>query len=318
MRTLEKILKHPFPRPEPEEVRGFSLDEILKTVTDNPRVINAASSTYAQEKFERILQSKTYAAELPNLLPYIEELCYEMLQRYPQHRILIAARDAELFYDALRTILENTPQGENVCLFPGSGRLMRYLAGQNIPCSWRERFLAAYGIDKESIRTTNFFLYDTGFRGTIGKLLEEAIRSEFRISNELNLVKIGLVCADTNDDYYHDLKELISFPYGVGSAKFPKTYRLCYFPSYGISKMNLLIAGALQVLPRYHGPFEFIDSLGRPKISPEKDFADDVDDSASFVNASVVNPVAAMLVQKRAVDYFQKRKEALTSLLHLS
>lgn len=307
MRTAREILQKPFPRPEPEEVQSLSLDEIISTVIQNPSLIGSTDQTAAEERIEDILASKTYTIEVPNLLPYIEKLCQEILQQYPKPRILIAARDAEPFYDGLRILLKDDPRYERVHLFAGSSTLMDNLAFR---CK-REvalRFLAQYGITEDSVAAERFLLFDTGFLGTIGDLLRKAIRTQFNVLGE-KVVDIGLVARDKNSPIYG--KELRRLPLSARKAAklFPKTITVAA-PNLRYYSRNFPIAVALQLLPRYHGSFVNIDDSGAPqaRYSSQPIRVKDIDQSGS-INASIINPVAALLVQKRVTDYFTEKRD---------
>ena len=255
-----------------------------------------------------ILASKTYTIEVPHLLPYIEELCQTILRQYPKHRILIAARDAGPFYDALRIILRDNPRYEQTHLFAGSSVLMNKLASKG-KRRIVQQFLARYGITEESVKAEHFLLFDTGFLGTIGDVLRKVVKTQFDVSGE-KAVDIGLIARDKTS-YVHG-KELKQFPLNTRKAasRFPKAITVAVSNLKYYSR-NFPIAVALQLLPRYHGPFVNLDDSGAPLASyscTTVTINEDIDRAGS-INASIVNPVAAMLVQKKIVDYFTERRE---------
>ncbi|MBI2102450.1 hypothetical protein HYT55_01315 [Candidatus Woesearchaeota archaeon] len=308
MNTVFDIFQKPFPRPEPEQIQAFSLDEIISTVIQNPHFIGAEDKITAEERIDDILTSKTYTIEVPHLLPYIEELCQTILRRYPQHRILIAARDAEPFYDALKITLRDNPRYEQTHLFAGSSVLMDKVAFKG-KMEAVKQFLARYGITEESVKAEHFLLFDTGFLGTIGESLRKAVQTQFDIPGE-RAVDIGLVARDKTS-YVHG-KELKQVPLSIRKtvSRFPKTMTVAASNLRYYSR-NFPIAVALQLLPRYHGPFVNIDDSGTPLASysyTAVTINQDIDRTGS-INASIINPVAAMLVQKRVVDYFTERRE---------
>ena len=115
MATLVDLLSKPEQRPEPEVVREFSEDEIVEAALRNPGALGVISRRAVENKMGEILDSVTYNTEVPNLLPYVEALVVEILRHYSGSKILLAARDAETFYDALRVVLE-VMNGGKMCI----------------------------------------------------------------------------------------------------------------------------------------------------------------------------------------------------------
>ncbi len=313
MQSLLKILtQDSVERPEPRVTRDFSVEEIIETVIENPRIVGASTSETAKENVDLILNSKTYTFELPNLLPYIEQLVVEIVNQYSTHQILPAARDAEPFYDALKIVLENDPRQDQVHLLPGSTILMsslRSYSGRTI----RRPFLSHYAITEENLQQDRkYLLFDTGFLGTIGRYLREIISFEFKVSG-VEAVDVGLVSADKYS-LGRELK-LFNLTQKEAEEKFPKTFPRCILEwKSGHYNDNFYLGVALQLLPKFHGSYKEIGDGGKP-IARKATFEKDIDQGWS-VNDSIVNPVAALLVQKRVVEYFTKRREQILAKIN--
>jgi hypothetical protein len=296
MRTIDNILANTTRRPEPEELANISESEIIEAVTRSPQSIGLQNESEARDSIQFMLNSVRLTTEAISLLPYMEEIVDTILKNYSDHTMLFAARDAEPLYDATKIVLYGDRRSDQVYLFPGSKHLMNNLVSHS-PETQRQ-FLACYGINEE---TKNIILCDSGFKGTIGVLLREVLDNCYADSKE---VEIGVVSVEPGD---YPAKELIQFSIDEKEAanRFPLTFGYSNMPidiqSYSD---NYHIGVALQSLPKFHGSFL---RLMRDRTLEICDFGVSRDlDKARGVDPDYCNPFAALIIQKRVIDYFSK------------
>jgi hypothetical protein len=179
------------------------------------------------------------------------------------------------------------------------------------------KFLSHYGINEESIRQgEKFLVIDTGFKGTIAGKLNCCIQTLYSLEyEEANKIIIPRLVAkwDGEDAKKYTAKEFMSFDDQQSSLKdsFPKTEpeakKYC-------STANFCIAMAMQLLPHYHAPYSEIDMKARPQTHKHGAgcyFEPDIDKVTGDgqldpLNISIVNPLGALLVQRRVAQYFSK------------
>ncbi|MDP8298554.1 MAG: hypothetical protein P9L88_01420 [Candidatus Tantalella remota] len=294
-------------RPEPEDVAELSEEDIIALAKQDPNV--------SDEAIKNILESKTML-ELENVLPYLDRTVKTILKIYPDDTILVAGRDAETLYDALKTVLRGSPREDDVKLLPVSGNLLENMEEpyslDQPPLALQERFFASFGITDETINSgKRFVIIDTGFEGTVRmrvlRLLTNILKNKVPSNSISSAIDIALIGA--NDKRFRFL-ELTEFDLERDelSRKFPKTMAV-----EGVDKLtgNFCIAAVLQLLPHFHGQYYNLREeedgtvsaiAGRPKT-----LSWDID-HASKVNGVNVNPFAAMIIQKRVVEYFRQAK----------
>ncbi|MFC1674591.1 response regulator [Candidatus Omnitrophota bacterium] len=298
-------------RPEPEEIVGLTEKEILEGLRqsrffgDNSEIAITA-----------ILNSLTMR-ELSSLIgqQYIPLVVTEMLKILPRYdKVLIAGRDGELFYDALKTVLQGMPQENKVVLFPGSFALMESLASREANADAR-RFLAQFGITEEVILGGGKILvFDTGFSGSVGGILRTTV---FRLFGSGEGLESKLIATQKNNVR---AAEITGFATEADALyrQFPKTLPFIIQEGYPWrtsyqTPANFVVASALQLLPHYHGHYRLgRDAAGNLIAIPERAaITEDIDGiyKKLGVNASVVNPAAAMLVQRRVIEYFKQRRQ---------
>ncbi|NQT06997.1 MAG: methyltransferase, partial [Candidatus Omnitrophica bacterium] len=316
-------------RPDPLEVARFSREDIQ----------DGARLAFGDEDIARYERSVTFE-DLENLMPYIEKITkrlLEMMRDDPKLKILVAGRDAEIFYDILRTLLAGTGHEGRIMLFPGTEAFMEdiLILGEVFPEKepWETEFLESFGITPEAIkRGERFLLFDTGVHGTIGELLRTLIEikygarfssaqiSDREIEHAVPIKLVGVNYGPNERqliDFDIDEKEQwCLFPKTIAAIKeFKKQHGM---PDYTYTT-NFLLATAIQLLPTYHDGYHELERTddGRLIAVPHRErrrITEDID-TASGINDSIVNPAAAMLVQKMVIDHFRKRREGLISIL---
>ncbi|MDB4349763.1 GNAT family N-acetyltransferase [Omnitrophica bacterium] len=295
-------------RPEPSEVAEFSEEDIRK----------GAQSAFAmgEDEIEDIYRSIAFY-ELENALPYVRKMVMEILEgpidKY--NKILICGRDAEIFYDALKTLLADTPQEEKIAYFPGSKELMRNLQtlcqDPSSDITPLYEFLERFGITIQLLtRGETSLLIDTGFFGSIGRLLLNILEAIYKAETDSEL---------TYDPVHAKLVSRIfpqtSYPISVFQQfairqdrlkeMFPRTTD--FLKQHGRHEeiqANECLAVFMQLLPHYTEHYVALEGVTAVPDRREK-ITTDLDSTPKFRNESIVNPVAAMLVQKRVIEYFK-------------
>ncbi len=307
-RIVEDVIG--FKRTEPEEVLGVSYGDLEQAMIKARR--------YHPGEYEHSLAFQ----ELNSILPYVKEMVDQVLKDFSGYHILVLGRDADIFYDALRMV---HPQPSKIILLPGSSPIWGDLKDDILddelgyPLGWRKSFLSSYGITKEAIeRGEKFLVLDTGFEGSIGKDLRELVRKELGLSRgqimqlpeifPIRLVSYEPWIPDSKED--ENIRQIKDFI--VPKADFPNVFpRFSQeWPELFDQGFNKVLASALQVLPSFHGRYSIA------KMGPSGTFIGGYDDIPLIswnidaiykkVNISIVNPFAALLIQKKVVDYFRQ------------
>jgi len=314
-------------RPEPRQVERLS----LKAIREGAR----GAFGMNDEDISAIRKSATFI-ELENLLPFLYEMVETILKTSfkEYEKILIAGRDGEPFYDALKTILKGTEYEDRIVMFPASGairsRLLGLIEGQEYTLSKRQRFLENMGMTKEAINEgRRFLIIDTGMVGTVSKNLREIAQGVYPdepgIRNIHDIIDTKLVY-QTPYRFYEPIHPIQEFFIGRDRLRqmFPKTKQMmegdsCFTPT-GI-EANYWMLVSLQTLPKYMEEYAYVDADGngiplkrRARFSGSGKDQWQID-KVRDVNDTIINPVAAMMVQKTIIAYFKKRRRELLSLV---
>ncbi|MDZ4243199.1 MAG: methyltransferase domain-containing protein, partial [Candidatus Omnitrophota bacterium] len=285
-------------RPEPARVAQLSEQSIQ------------IASGLTEQQWGRLTGSMTLTVELPNILRGLREVIKENLTNLAALPFVwIAGRDAEIVYDALKTIFAGTEIEQRIILLPASMLLLDELSAragvnqynQRVIDTLPQEFLARFGMTEEFIKTRGnkrILLLDAGFLGNVRGRLYGIIHGAFpHLRNEIS----GII----DDKLVSRLAEKIFYGWDrpVLEKMFPKTIR------FTTSRDGVyLLAAAMQMLPHAHGHYAYEPRHLVATLAEERE--EDLDLTArrggvTNVNASVVNPAAAMLVQKRVVEYFR-------------
>ncbi|MCX5750920.1 MAG: hypothetical protein NT099_04555 [Candidatus Saganbacteria bacterium] len=309
-------------RPEPMEVAGLSDEDVLHGAY--------AAFGLTLREVVAIERSRTFC-ELDNLLPYLRVMVDYILAAFPTHRVLVLGRDAEPFYDALQTMLAGTSRAQKVHLVPGSNTLWSGICPDEdtflqfpdfrTPFAKKQiiRFLSRFGITPEAFLTgEQFLVLDTGFYGTIAEKMVKTMKALFRGQVPAAVISQAVHPRIIGTFYDHPYAEIL-LPFSIEQRElmrmFPQTW-----PIMGIMKPvdrsvpGFVLALALQYLPKYHDAYAVLED--RPEgvfavpcsKEPISRYIDRPVGDVDF-NQSVINPVAAMLVQQRIIDYFQRVRQ---------
>lgn len=308
-------------RPEPSELKTFSLQDIKEGAV-------LASKIDSRLAFDiSLFNNSAVFLELKSCLPFVYDMVVEILDIFfhDYDKILIAGRDADVFYDALRIVLAGTPYENEVLLFPASRAFIEYLT-ESDDISLIVKFLAEFGITPEAIKEQKrFLIIDTGFSTKLEDNLRLLVRKvyESKIDNVHLDGVIDIKLVSTGNSYKYFKYRLRQFNIDLSRLErmFPGTMVRLQKEHYGVdnikhpdTRSNILLAVALELLPRYHEPHLMLTANkdGFPIAIPRRrrKIAENIDDK-HVREDSIVNPVAAMLVQYKVIEYFQKRRQEI-------
>lgn len=308
-------------RPEPSELKTFSLQDIEEGVALASKIDPRLACDIT------LFNNSAAFLELNNCLPFVYDMVGEILDIFfrDYDKILIAGRDADVFYDALRIVLAGTLYENEALLFPASKAFIEYLTKSD-DISLIIRYLAAFGITLEAVnRQEKFLIIDTGFSSKLENTLRLLVRKVYESKTDNvpldGVIDIKLVSTGNNYKYLKSRLRQFNIDLSRLERMFPRTMVRLQKEHYGAdniknpdTRTNILLAVALELLPRYHEPYLMltVNSNGSPIAIPRRrrKIAKNIDDTIASED-SIVNPVAAMLVQHRTIKYFQKRQQEM-------
>ena len=246
-------------------------------------------------------------AELDVALPYIAQVSDVVADRYAGYQRLHAARDQELQQDYHAIAHPESPAR----LLPASMPFVR-----NLHLSHRDGardFLDSYGMSAAWAASPEdaIVVVDTGFMGNVAKRLKEAIQSLYGLAVAPDKVVAALVCSLSTE-----VEQLIDVPGTVADmlARLPRMQTL-YSP-YSNSRYapsTHPLATSLQNMPRFHGPYigleynptsqTYAPLMRDAPLTTNVDNMNGHDTTDGWANLTIVNPVAAAVVQARTVRY---------------
>lgn len=244
--------------------------------------------------------------EIHTLLPYIHQLSDAIYAAPGKGQALFAGRDAEVLYDDYRIVYDEGT------LIPASKNLWRCRAMD----THGSRFLGAFGLTATAVHEPEhrFTLIDTGFRGSVASDIDYWLEKYHgrSVLKEQRLA-VRLVCAADAEALGPSLIQYGFDQIPRTNAELPNT-----LDRLGVSEFDLLlehgrqlpegiIATALQLLPRYHAAHAALVELEDKVVA--------VPGRSDFYqygkNASVVDPLAAAVVQYHTVVAALERKAVI-------
>lgn len=308
--SIKRLLRQLPTRPKPDDIISLSMEDI----------IHGSDATPAQ--IQQILDSQTMKVELGNILPYAEIIVKQLTRLLASGRyskILICGRDADIFDDALQVVLSGTGLEGRVVRLPSSEK-MRYYVRDAMPADDKIKFLSHLGITS-NLNNENILVFDTGFEGSVYLWLSDLISKTFPGMDVPKHLSCGMIRSQLGESL-----QIIKLPPpsaadiagGFPYNKFPKSAFLARS-----ADMNTLVACAVDALPQYSGGFtkalvtdtgavKFIADNAVVSFDPDR-LERSFHSSAQYNNSGIVNPAAAMMVQKRVVDYFISHRDQLLS-----
>ncbi|MCX5706626.1 MAG: hypothetical protein NTW13_03030, partial [Candidatus Omnitrophica bacterium] len=293
-------------RPEPSEAAGFSLEDIRAGAERVLEKDELVSFKFLEtiDKLERIL---------PYLYEMVRKIITEDLLKYD--KIIILGRDAEIFYDALKAVLIGRPEAEKITLLPASKNFLINLNSRTTKQD-REEFLTSHGLNEGTLKNGKTLLIDTGYVGSAGQLLIEVMQRLYMISDIWQRVHIKLVAIYPGATGVVPanlvINQMILTDPGEDTLnkEFPKSNR----PRI-VRGVNFTVADAIQALPHfYHRPYALERSSDGKLVVISSPVLDDMTsdiDRPNDVNVDNDNPVLAMIIQRRVVEYFNARRQEL-------
>ena len=243
--------------------------------------------------------------ELPTTLSYARIALKYLHEHQPHDRKVFLARDCDSLYD---TYAITYPEEESI-LLPASIDLWH--SSENDDTG--RLFLAQQGITYET--ADRHYMIDTGFKGTAGywvwnNLIRDLNDNIFDFKDRM---PIGLISAIGPEqlrwgDQIVDLDD----DDALANNPFPKVAAFHEYQNrqlMGYDPVAHATAISLQTLPRHHGSYDHFEQnhdgviVARPSHEPFQHNIDMVDtqDENGGRNASIVNPVAALIVQRHVV-----------------
>jgi hypothetical protein len=255
--------------------------------------------------------------DLQGLLPFIHLESDALAEQATEDEtLLFLARDAELFRDDFTLTHGKTIPNY---LMPASQLLWE--SGDWQDSNLRQRFFGKYGMTKATIDgSERFTLVDSGFAGSIIKPVETTLDKAYNTSlRGTGKLAIKLACMFHDDRY--ELARIIRDQYEpkqivpVGpelhpERVLPRATKLradasVAEPDRIVRGPTALYAIALQLMPHMHGHFNDVvwqDGDAVATVEPVAfDIALDEIGNKTPVNMSYVNPLAALIVQRRVV-----------------
>lgn len=305
--SAEQLFTMPFSRPHPAAIASL----IGAGITEAGLL---AAWPYEDDSgMDKTLQETTA------LLPHVRTLNDALADKDKGSVQVFAGRDAEILYDDYAIVHADKPS----TLLPASMDLWRSPA-MSVP-SVARGFLKTYGITPELARdsSVDFQFNDSGFHGRAGLAFRKALHTGYGLPD--NRTAINLVHA--NPDAAGNAIANLGGAYDA--AAFERTLHL---GKRGMSSPgpNLVIATAIQLQPRYTGPYDILlednDTVtAMPSQNEVLDPSVDVPGRivlkigswalkrrSSGTNLSLVHPLAAARAQHRVVSAALQHIDALS------
>lgn len=293
--AADQLFQNTESRPTP----GVMASLICRGLTEDIIVASAASQAFHRPTMDLQLQ------DLEASLPAFQHISDVLAADYPDDVLLFAGRDAEVLYDDYSLTHPDTVSH----LLPASSDLWRSpaMGKRNLGA----RFLGQFGLTESSVaaKENRYVLVDSGFQGTIGIQLNHKIKLFYQHSLLASgSLLIRLVAANRNSRG----QEILGTPSGYGDIELAR-YNALYrgetnrHPGW-IQGDTYPLAVGMQVMPRYHGPYYSLDEYNDSVIAlaayeqPLKNV-----DDVGWMNSSMVNPVAAAIIQYRVVKAAMQR-----------
>lgn len=263
---------------------------------------------------DKPIMSKTLG-ELDRILPYLPETTKAVARRYGKAPVrLFADRDGDIMHD--HYVVTN-PDDDKAHLMPASMYLLQSPSMLLRP-GIALRFLAKYDITPDTLEaaTEPLAIIDTGFVGRVRTALGDAIDRTYGYLPDTakERIEIGLLCATGSPKKGVDqLIDVATTEYDEILHQFPRILDMTAGrpDSLDYYRPTFPIAASMQVMPRFHGAYMGLITKNNESIpitNPEP-LSSDVDTmqgrsvDSGPVNYSIVNPLAAAIVQLRVVRH---------------
>jgi hypothetical protein len=250
--------------------------------------------------------------ELDTVLPHVERCNDRLAETYLAGRVFFAARDADVLYDDF-IIAHPDKLGTRL---PASMPLWRTL--EDLPPQDVRHFLGAYGLTKSLVtdRDNRIAIADSGFFGRAGIEAHKAVRRAYAkrllFADRFHFAKVDVLLVSADKGAWG--RQILEIEEPPSPDELPKTVAWLGGESEHDSLMQNAtatypVACSLQLMPKYHGAYTQVVTRGRTiqALPADEPVVDDVDSPGIKdedwvnVNTSLVNPLAAAIVQYRTV-----------------
>ncbi len=259
-------------------------------------------------------------AELDLSLPYFPAIAEQLATQYGDRVKIFADRDADQLYDYF-VIRYPNPDQESY-LMPGSMDLWNSDGMQQADLV--VDFLGQNGLGRNQVEDINrsYLLVDTGVKGSTTRRLSDKISLAYPKVMPMHVsgqIETKLLCAEKSRI---ESGGVTDFGIDTGNTRWPKYDRKFGaghpYPSDVHSSTYGMMYG-MQLAPKYRGAHTGLVRLDDGRVvtlpDPTDIPSDDVDGIQSSVNDSVVNPLAAAIVQYRVVQAALLAREAANTKL---
>lgn len=294
-------------RPNPRQI----LDLVINQDLSAEDILSAGEAQgYPRPKMDVTID------EFQNAIPFILQATKLLAKQYPDVRIYFLGRDSESLYDAYRL---TQPDNEAV-LFPGG---MAFWEDHAMEKGKRAaRYFNESGLTPKILRAAQpgALLLDTGFGGRVGFFIRRALSRLYRLDEEGMRQRLPMKLI--SNIYFRTVShgaQLMEFKTDdeiFSKDLFPKVSSVIGEPlqrnetsRYSYDRFAYRLAMSLQLLPHFHDVYStLIERNGKLMAAPadKVPVRDDVDtiskdDEGEGRNASIVNPVASLVIQHALV-----------------
>lgn len=240
--------------------------------------------------------------DLPIALPYYQ-LSSDTLaaEHSPAIPKVFAARDADVLFDDFVITHPDHPSA----LLPASQTLWESAGMQDAELA--KRFL-----EKHRLGLAGGVIVDSGRLGSVGTWLDGLLCRLHDLPDGASLLSTGALAMRLVDAHPHSTgKKIIEIPGTVEELGLQKPLAIEPWIKGQPAAFSLFIF--TQNLPRYHGHYKYLEIMGDdivalPEPVRERRYVDGYDG----INGSIVNPLAAALVQFRVVQAALERSGRTT------
>ncbi|HUC89904.1 MAG TPA: hypothetical protein VMR45_03815 [Patescibacteria group bacterium] len=302
--SIEKIANELYAntRPAPQK-----LAELIKQGLTEEMLIDAARASG-----QNVPCMDLTLIDLETVIPYLELMTDELAKRPGNVRRVFASRGADLLHDyfAIRH------PDKSAVLMPASSQLWLRSDAMRDP-ELAGNFLGAYGFDEASVNdpSIEYEMEDEGFNGTIAKYVDEQLKALYGVSL-IDSGRLTTKLISTVSDHRQEASQIMDIDDSeIGPTPKIESWMdgdLKFFPLRGFNS-TYRIAVALNLMPRHHDEYTSLARLDDGRVvatAAQLDSRDlahyqqTVDSNRTRFpdhNGSVVNPVAAAIVQYRVV-----------------
>jgi len=305
-------------RPEMDDLEGLT-----------PKIIDAAAEELGRPVYKAEHLFKLHEVALPALSSKIEYL-FKMHEHKKPHYVAMG-RDGEMIYDALQVLSSYKNDLADRLHLVNIGNMILEQAENDETREDLKKYLAQFGITKESLQKEKWVFLDAGFKGSIfDRILELFELTAQDVSTNLT----GYLISKIEDSNYLELPwsgeppdsafSLLFFKVGLGhtlfrydtKAKLAKDF-LSFFP---VERANsYALASWLQVMPKFNYSSNKVqlvkgiwntayDSMLKSVLANNNFIPENLESLIHFLNSEHIDPLAAVKIQLKTKEFFSDSK----------